>query len=230
MRYERKYLFKRIDLKLLLSDLLNICDGINEYIVSSIYFDNIHETSYTQKIDGNMDKIKIRARYYNQNFNRVNLEAKIKRSDKSYKLKTKLNKKELDLLMSSNTIDLSSRKEGDDIGKIYYYLKYYGMQKKTCVLYSRIEMSLKSATKTRLTIDKDVYSSIPIGKQNYELNRLPALNRDLCILEIKSANNSVDSYMKFLLEKYSMKKEAISKYSLSVQAQKTFMGENCGFI
>jgi len=42
MRFERKFLFKRVELDLLLKDLQNICSEAREYSVSSIYFDNIH--------------------------------------------------------------------------------------------------------------------------------------------------------------------------------------------
>jgi hypothetical protein len=223
MRFERKYLFKRVELDLLLKDLQNICTNIREYGVSSIYFDNIHESAYFQKIDGNKDKIKIRARNYDASLELINLEAKIKYSDKSYKLKSRISKEELDLLMLRNFVDLKNKNEDDDIREIYYYYKYYGMQRKISVQYTRLEMDLKSSCKTRLTIDRDVYSSMMVGGADKEITKMPCLSKDLCVLEVKSFNSSIDSYVKFLINKFKMKQEAVSKYALGVQAQKINM-------
>ena len=223
MRFERKYLFKRADLNQLLKDLKNICSDVHEYNVSSIYFDNIHEASYFQKIDGNKDKIKIRARYYDRSLDCINLEAKIKHSDKSYKLKSELTRGELDLLLSSNFVDLSGKRVSDDINKIYYYYKYYGMQKNICIEYTRIEMDLNSPCKTRLTIDRDIYSSKVTGGVDGELNKVRCVSQDLCVLEVKSVDGLIDAYVRFILNKYRMKKEAVSKYALGVQSQKISM-------
>ena len=81
-------------------------------------------------------------------------------------------------------------------------------------------MTLKSQTKIRLTVDYDVFSALNIGRS---VNNLRCVDQNLCILEIKADNNLVDKYIKFILEKYKMRKEAISKYSLGVQTQKLNM-------
>jgi hypothetical protein len=169
-------------------------------------------------VNGDKDKIKIRARYYNDSFDYINLEAKIKNSDKSYKLKTSLTEDELKLLLKNNYLDIDG-KDGD-LAKIYYYFKYFGMQKYIDIEYQRIEMTLKSQTKIRLTVDYDVFSALNIGRS---VNNLRCVDQNLCILEIKADNNLVDKYIKFILEKYKMRKEAISKYSLGVQTQKLNM-------
>ena len=148
MRIERKYFFKRSDLAQLSFDLKIISDNFNKYKVTSIYFDNVYESAYLQKIEGEKDKIKIRARYYNDSYDLINLEAKIKNSDKSYKLKAKLTEKELLLLLKKNVIDLHNNHHNDDIYKIYYYYKYYGMQRNIDIEYKRLEMKIKHQNKT----------------------------------------------------------------------------------
>jgi hypothetical protein len=227
MRIERKYYFKRSDLTLLLHDLKIICDNINRYKVTSIYFDNFHEHSYHQKIDGDKDKIKLRARYYNDSYDYINLEAKIKNSDKSYKLKAKLTEKELLLLLKNNFIDIHNKDVNNDISRIYYYYKYYGMQRYIDIEYKRIEMKLKHQDKIRLTIDYDVFSSINAISAR-STNKLRCIPQDLCVLEIKSDDEFADSYVKFILEKYEMKKTAISKYALGLQMQKLNLEKKYG--
>jgi len=228
MRIERKYFFKRSDLNQLSLDLKVICENINKYKVTSIYFDNVHEYSYFQKIDGDKDKIKIRARYYNDSYDYINLEAKIKHSDKSYKLKAKLTEQELLLLLKNNFIDVHNKDMSDDISRIYYYYKYYGMQRNINIEYKRIEMKLKHQDKIRLTIDYDIFSSINAFTANGS-NKLRCIAQELCVLEIKSDDGNVDGYMKFILEKYKMKNEAISKYALGLQIQKLNMEKKYGF-
>jgi hypothetical protein len=227
MRIEKKYVFKRDELQHLLIDTKIICQNINTYKVTSIYFDNVHEQAYLQKIEGEKDKIKIRARYYNDSRNLINLEAKIKNSDKSYKLKTKLNERELSLLLKYNFIDMHNKYEQDDLSKIYFYYKYYGMQRSIDIEYKRMEMKLKNNKNVRITIDYDIFSSI--NKLVLTgMNKLRCVPHDLCVLEIKSNNSIVDSFLKFILEKYKMKNTAISKYALGVQMQKLNLGKKYG--
>ena len=227
MRIERKYFFKRSDLAQLSFDLKTISENINKYKVTSIYFDNVHEFAYLQKIEGEKDKIKIRARYYNDSYDLINLEAKIKNSDKSYKLKSKLKEKELLLLLKKNVIDIHNKHHNDDIYKIYYYYKYYGMQRNIDIEYKRLEMKIKHQNKIRLTIDYDIFSSINALCLR-GTNKLRCIPHDLCVLEIKSVDSFVNSFMKFILEKYKMKNAAISKYALGVQIQKLNMEKKYG--
>jgi hypothetical protein len=227
MRIERKYFFKRSDLTQLSLDLKIICENINTYKVTSIYFDNVHEYAYFQKIEGEKDKIKIRARYYNDLYDYINLEAKIKKSDKSYKLKAKLTETELSLLLKNNFIDLHNKDVNDDISKIYYYYKYYGMQRNIDIEYKRIEMILKNQDKIRLTIDYDIFSSKNLFSV-LGINKLRCIPQDLCVLEIKSNDGFVDGLVKFILEKYRMRNAAISKYALGLQIQKLNMGKKYG--
>jgi hypothetical protein len=61
-----------------------------------------------------------------------------------------------------------------------------------------------------------------------ELSKVNCISKDLCVLEVKSSSRLIDSYVLFLLNKYRMKKEAVSKYALGVQAQKINMDGNYG--
>ena len=105
MRIERKYYFSKTHLNELLSDVKSICTKINKYEVESIYFDNFHEDSYLQKVNGDKDKIKIRARYYNNSKSLINVEAKIKFSD------NKIDKKgnEYGYILKSNIKNMSKK-------------------------------------------------------------------------------------------------------------------------
>ena len=218
MRIEKKYSFRKCDLSEIIQDLKIISSNVNKYKVTSIYFDNANEASYLQKVNGDKNKIKVRARYYNDSLEFINLEAKIKFSDKSYKLKTRLTESELNSLLNQNFLNVGN---GDsDKAKIYYYLKYFGMQKKLNIDYERIEMSLKTQNKIRLTIDYDVFSALNIGTK---VNQRRCVNEDLCILEIKADNNFIEKYVKFILEKYKMNYQAISKCALGDQTQKLSM-------
>lgn len=220
MRIERKYYFSKTNLNQFLSDVKSMCTKINKYKVESIYFDNIHEDSYLQKVNGDKDKIKIRARYYNNSKSLVNLEAKIKYSDKSYKLTSKISADDLNSLTNKNYLPIS-KNSTEDLKIIYFYYKYYGFQENVKIQYTRYEMLLKTQNKTRLTVDYDVYSTL--SKSTKSINKLRCINQNKCVFEVKTESSYVDGFLGFLINKYNMKKNAISKYAMGVQVQKESM-------
>lgn len=220
MRIERKFYFSKTHLNELLSDLKSICTKINKYEVESIYFDNFHEDSYLQKVNGDKDKIKIRARYYNNSKSLINVEAKIKFSDKSYKLTSKISADDLNSLTTKNYLPIN-KKSTNDLRAIYFYYKYYGFQENIKIQYKRYEMILNAYKKTRLTVDFDVYSSL--SKTTQPINTIRCINNNKCVFEVKTEDSYVDGFLGFLIKKYSMKKDAISKYAMGVQVQKENM-------
>ena len=220
MRIERKYFFSKTHLNELLSDVQSICTKINKYEVESIYFDNFHEDSYLQKVNGDKNKIKIRARYYNNSKSLINIEAKIKHSDKSYKLTSRISGDDLKSLTIKNYMPIN-KNSTNDLRTIYYYYKYYGFQEKVKIQYTRYEMLLNAQNKIRLTVDYDVYSSL--SKNTLPINKIRCINQNKCVFEVKTEYAYVDGFLGFLIKKFDMKKDAISKYAMGVQVQKESM-------
>ncbi len=112
-RHELKYLihhFDYVSLKHKLKHLLatDTHSIAQDYTVKSLYFDDIHNTAYHDKVDGVRDRAKYRIRQYNHDNAQVNLEKKIKQNDRVHKLSSSLTKAEsLDLIQGK--YDLSEK-------------------------------------------------------------------------------------------------------------------------
>jgi len=83
-RYERKYLISTKDYHEIRSRLKKIVDldknagEKGEYFIRSLYFDDINDTAYAEKLDGRCEKEKFRIRIYNCSDKVIKLEKKEK--------------------------------------------------------------------------------------------------------------------------------------------------------
>jgi len=106
-RQELKFLihhFDYIELKSKLKYLLS-ADAHSEahdYHIKSLYFDDIYNTAYYDKIDGVGDRVKYRIRQYNHSLDHINLEKKIKKNDRVKKIATPLTHSESLRLIQKN--------------------------------------------------------------------------------------------------------------------------------
>lgn len=214
MRFEKKFFFSKMYLNNVVNDFKKICNSINNYKVSSVYFDNINENCYHQKIDGDKEKIKIRARYYNNSKKQIKIEAKVKSNNKNYKLKTSIDTCEYENLLKYSIFNTENKNE--DAKKIGFYLKYYALQRNIKIDYNRIEFSLNADSKLRFTIDYDIFYCDPFLEHHFKR----VVDNSLCIFEIKTSNALIDRATSYIINKYNMKSEAISKFSLAIQAKK----------
>ena len=63
------------------------------YSIRSIYFDNIQDKALREKVNGMAKREKFRIRYYNDNFERITLEKKIKNNNLCIKVSAGLTEK-----------------------------------------------------------------------------------------------------------------------------------------
>ena len=106
-RHELKFLihhFDYVSLKHKLKYLLaaDAHSTSQDYTVKSLYFDDIHNSAYHDKVDGVRDRAKYRIRQYNHDSSRINLEKKIKQNDRVHKLSSPLTQTESRALMQGN--------------------------------------------------------------------------------------------------------------------------------
>jgi SPX domain protein involved in polyphosphate accumulation len=105
-RFEKKWVFTKLDKVTLFSNLINsklfFREQYSERTVNSVYFDNLDLKSAFDNLDGVSNREKFRVRWYGNNtkiFNNPILENKIKKNFQGYKIFFKLNdfdKKKLD--------------------------------------------------------------------------------------------------------------------------------------
>jgi hypothetical protein len=90
-RHELKFLIHHFDYVTLKHKLKHMLAAdthstTQDYTVKSLYFDDIYNSAYHDKVDGVRDRAKYRIRLYNHNHSRINLEKKIKQNDRVHKL------------------------------------------------------------------------------------------------------------------------------------------------
>lgn len=74
--------------------------GVNGYLISSMYFDDIYDTCCKENDSGISSRYKYRVRIYNNDPSFIKLEKKIKFNEKCHKKSCRISEKELNMLVS----------------------------------------------------------------------------------------------------------------------------------
>jgi len=155
-RQELKFLIHHFDYIELKSKLKHILSAdthseAHDYHIKSLYFDDIFNSAYYDKIDGVGDRVKYRIRQYNHSLEHIKLEKKIKKNDRVKKIATPLTHPE-----SMQLIQKEYEISPDDAGLLQEFkaaakMKSFGP--KVIVSYDR-EAYTFPINKVRITFDK----------------------------------------------------------------------------
>ena len=211
-RHEYKYSIsyeEMLKLREKLNELLQIDRTYNGYMVRSLYFDSINDIDYYEKLDGLINRKKIRLRIYEPNAGKVKLDLKSKYDYHQQKESLVITKEEAEELIKENYSILLNHKE-EIAGKIYTILTTNCYKPKVIIEYLRIAYTTRNDT--RITFDYNIKKSNDVNSFfdeniNY-LNITPPQN---IVLEIKF-NRFLEPYISNVLGKYVANKESISKY------------------
>ncbi len=197
------------------------------YHVSSLYFDTFSFSDYYDKVGGLIARKKIRARIYEKLFgdriSKVYLEIKEK-----YGLAVVKKRVCLDM---NNWLDLdkrgwsalgapqfASREECGIFRKILYEINSKGRRPQIFVTYKRKPYLYEmGSNRLRVTFDKDIEacraSSFPRNSTSFSDAYSPAK----AVMEVKYMNY-LPPFMKRIIRKYDLRRDAVSKYALGVEA------------
>jgi len=217
-RYEKKYLLNPINaqfLKYKLSLILKKDTHYNGvYYIRSLYFDDLYNTSYHEKVDGIKERSKYRIRIYNLDSSYISLELKGKNNDVSYKERNLISREEFFDLINGNydTIDINNR----SVLKDFIYKRKNNLIPAVVVDYKRLAF-IYEVEDVRITFDEDIKS----GMFNYDLfdenmNLFDVLESNEVILEVKY-NTRFPSMLKKILKGTSMIEISSSKYALCME-------------
>ena len=222
-RIEYKYYIPGSIRSLVLNDLLHFMNvDLHEnlpdrsYKVASVYFEDHALTSYHEKLEGQPYRKKVRLRFYsNSNFSEGNLEVKHKKLDRGFKLKIALSETVMENLLSGNIGQHLDEIEDGSLKRIMVELKSSKLKPFVRIDYRRVAMYSKTDSNVRVTLDSDVKVS-RVSSGPMVPPYIPVVPRGLDILEIKSGH-FFPYYLCRLINRYSLKRCAISKYALAVQ-------------
>ena len=122
------------------------------YLISSLYFDDIRDSAYYEKLSGSADRKKYRMRIYNGDLSRIRLECKHKASDRIEKRSAALDEADYHALMRGDMTVLAD-KEDALCREVYGLCTSRLMRPRVVVSYLR-EAYLHPLSNTRITFDK----------------------------------------------------------------------------
>ena len=211
-RHEYKYAIsyeEMLRLREKLNNLLEIDRNPNGYMIRSLYFDSLNDIDYYEKLDGLVNRKKIRIRIYEPNPKIIKLELKSKYDYHQQKESLIITKEEAIELIKENYSVLLNHKE-EIASKIYMILTTNCYKPKVIIEYQRIAYTTRNGT--RITFDYEIKKSNQIETFfNENIDYYKLTNPQNIVLEIKF-DRFLEPYISSVLGNYIARKESISKY------------------
>jgi len=214
VRHEYKFVIpyeEMLALRMKLNKLLDIDRCDDGYMIRSLYFDSVNDIDYYDKLNGEMERKKIRLRIYEPNGELVKLELKGKYDYHQLKESLIIKKDDAMELINGNYNILLNYKE--DLAKRIYIILTTGYYKpKVIIEYKRIAYMGK--TTTRITFDFEIKSSNNIEDFFEEdINYIDNIDRKDVVLEVKF-DRFLEPYISLILDKYISRSQSVSKYMM----------------
>lgn len=194
------------------------------YLIRSLYFDDPYDTALAEKNLGFLNREKYRIRTYDHSDKVIKLEIKQKRNEYINKETSRLTREEYERLVSE---DLSFLLDSPDKVRRKFYTIYKSklLRPKVIVDYVR-EAYVLPYNQIRVTFDKYLSAAKPCADIFDKSLVGQFVSPEYCyILELKY-NNFLPSYLRDILEMYTLNRLAISKYVLCREYIDKQMGEN----
>lgn len=215
-RHELKYLINAGELEMLrwrLRPVLRMdahCKNGEPYVIRSLYFDDIDDSAYYDKIAGSMFRDKYRIRIYHYSDREIFMERKRKMGDLIQKSSVRISRRLCDQIVSGDPRGLQNA--SDPLLRDLFVQMRTRLLRPSVIVDYRREAYLHPAEDTRITFDLGLRSGVSsIDLFNPELPTVPVHDRNVEILEIKF-NNYLPSYISALLEGTQAERSAVSKY------------------
>jgi len=207
---DRYYYLSRQFSRTLVEDTHSSGDG---YLVRSLYFDDIDDNDYEEKINGVEVRKKIRLRNYGPGSKSAKLELKQKQGIWQKKRSLTLDKdKALRLIVGDYTALLECKSDFAD--ECFGIMSMRCYRPKAVVSYTR-KVFIAKENETRITFDHNIKGTeacFDIFSHNLLEN--PILDPYMVVLEVKY-NDFLLSYIKDIIQSSNESERAISKYCLS---------------
>ena len=212
IRHEYKFVIpyeEMLALREKLNKLLDIDRNYDGYMIRSLYFDSINDSDYYDKLNGEMNRKKIRLRIYDPNGELVKLELKSKYDYHQLKESLIIKKEDAIELIKGNYSVLLNYQE-DLAKRIYVILMTNYYKPKVIIEYQRIAYMGK--TTTRITFDFEIKSSTNIDDFfNEDINYVETIDKKDVVLEVKF-DRFLEPYISVILDKYISRNQSVSKY------------------
>lgn len=180
------------------------------YLISSIYFDNMHHSAIEEKIAGTRFRKKFRIRSYERNNQLIRLECKSKYNEYISKTSAKLSTEEYYDILNGNYDSMILRKE--PVCKELFCYNRTTLLKPVVVVEYRREAYVSPLGNVRITFDKDISASsgeLDMFSKDYRTKKV--LQDGIMVLEVKY-DDYIPSHILAILQTAMTEHCAISKY------------------
>ena len=216
-RYELKFLLNssyaellKYRLGLIMEKDANAVDG--KYFIRSLYFDDIYDTAYYEKVDGLEEREKYRIRYYNLDKSYIVLELKGKRNIFTYKRQARLSEEDYNNLVNQN-YDKINVEDKPVLEDFINKAKRKDLIPSIIVDYNRLAYTYP-VEDVRITFDEDISSGVyDYDLFNKDINTQRVLEPNEVILEVKY-NTRFPGILKDILNTVPKTRIAMSKFAL----------------
>ena len=215
-RNELKFFINAHQKNVMANKLSKICqrdsfsDADGGYLISSLYFDDYHQSAFFDKVIGIKDRKKFRVRVYNYQSDVIKLERKTKRENVTQKSHIQISKEEYDTLVRG---DVSFLRDKDNVVAKDFYLYYRtkNLRPRVVVEYRR-EAFIYKYGNVRITFDSLLKAGIfqkDLFSNGYMISAIP---HDQIILEVKYTGYFPD-VVRNIIQINNLQRQSISKYA-----------------
>lgn len=217
-RHEQKYYICQADYELISRRLSlsmerdRYADENGEYFIRSLYFDDMNDSAFRDKLDGVDSRDKYRLRTYNLEDKVIKLEKKHKDGQFIQKSSVSLTRRECDELLAGRYAFLLSRPE-PFAREMFAVFATRRLRPKVIVDYVR-EAYVFPVQDVRITFDKEIrsgYRGVDIFDK--ELPTYPVLDSGDMVMEVKF-NLYLPTYIRSLIQMPAQVRSAVSKYCI----------------
>jgi len=196
-----------------------------DYTVRSIYMDTPELTTYYEKLSGVKVRNKYRIRGYNDLTDDANVFLEIKRKENIYISKDRVPVLYSELDEFLDQADLSRvrnhtsqyEKRIEAARNFIYYLLRFRLKPVINVVYEREALECRFGSGLRVTFDMNIRSRLAQSFESlFEEGAMNVLDPLHYVLEIKHYQ-AQPSWVPVIVNKYNLRKQAVSKYALSVE-------------
>lgn len=219
-RYENKYIVDSYTYELLSRQLKMLMKmdshSINDnysYEIRSLYYDDLDNSAYHEKVDGIEFRKKYRLRMYNNDTKTIKLECKFKDANMTKKLDSKLSERNAKYLVKQEYDKIKLKDE--------FYLDFLrqvktkNLKPKVIVDYKRLALTYP-ASDVRITFDYNLKSSNSVLSYfEANINRTDCFEENEIVLEVKY-NEFLPDVIQGILNQYNLRSVAISKFATCV--------------
>ena len=230
-RFEIKYILDiktSISIQNIIKDFM-ILDGYakfmsnNKYFVRSLYFDNDYFDNFKEKVDGLKIRHKFRIRTYSEKKNEysiIYLEKKGRFNERTYKIRTKIELDQLDMILNSNEMFklYNSNINSPILSEFIIDTYKKKIKPKVIIDYFRKPFINKHGNYFRLTFDNNLSSTISknlFSSDHQSKKTIPGYE----ILEVKF-DRTIPPWFQKVIQSFELNRLSVSKYVLGCETTK----------